>query len=79
MLAEAPDLLIVYYRLPQVTAGLAAVRAHWAQQRLPTIVFTGSIIDGHEDEAAEHGFHLLIKPVLRNKLRAMVAFKLGER
>ena len=30
-------------------------------------------------EASEHDFHLLIKPVLPNKLRAMIAFKLGVR
>ena len=28
-------------------------------------------------EAQEHDFHLLIKPVVPNKLRAMIAFKLG--
>jgi hypothetical protein len=26
-----------------------------------------------------HDYHLLIKPVLPNKLRAMIAFKLGVR
>ena len=80
--AEAPDLLIVDYRLPQATTGLdalAALRAHWPQRRLPAIVVTGSTIGGHENEAAEHDFHLLIKPVLPNKLRAMIAFKLGVR
>ena len=30
-------------------------------------------------EALEHDFHLLIKPVVPNKLRAMIAFKLGRR
>jgi CheY-like chemotaxis protein len=79
---EAPDLLLVDYRLPQGHTGLdalAAVRARWPQRRLPAIVITGSTIGGHEDEAAEHDFHLLIKPVLPNKLRAMIAFKLGVR
>jgi hypothetical protein len=32
---------------------------------------------GHEAQAAEHDFHLLLKPVTPNKLRAMIAFKLG--
>ncbi len=80
--AQAPDLLIVDYRLPQGTTGLdalAAVRGYWPQHRLPAIVITGSTIGGHETEAAEHDFHLLIKPVLPNKLRAMIAFKLGVR
>ena len=33
----------------------------------------------HEDEAVALDYHLLIKPVLPNKLRAMIAFKLGVR
>jgi signal transduction histidine kinase/CheY-like chemotaxis protein len=80
--AEVPDLLIVDYRLPQGSTGLdalAAARAAWPTHKLPAIVVTGSTIGGHEDEAAEHDFHLLIKPVLPNKLRAMIAFKLGVR
>jgi signal transduction histidine kinase/CheY-like chemotaxis protein len=80
--AEAPDLLLVDYRLPQGTTGLdalAAVRGHWADRRIPAILITGSSLGGHEDEAVSHDFHLLIKPVLPNKLRAMIAFKLGVR
>ena len=80
--AEAPDLLLVDYRLPQAMTGLdalAAARGHWPGRKLPAIVITGSTIGGHEAEAAEHDFHLLIKPVLPNKLRAMIAFKLGMR
>ncbi len=80
--AEPPDLLLVDYRLPQGRTGieaLAALRARWPGQVLPAIVVTGSSLGGHEDEAGRHDFHLLIKPVLPNKLRAMVAFKLGLR
>jgi signal transduction histidine kinase len=80
--AEAPDLLIVDYRLPQGRTGLdalAAVRGRWPDRRLPAIVVTGSTIGGHEDEAAAHDFHLLIKPVLPARLRSMIAFKLGVR
>ena len=79
---DAPDLLLVDYRLPQGRTGLdalAAARAHWPGRTLPAIVITGSTIGGHETEAADHDFHLLIKPVLPNKLRAMIAFKLGVR
>jgi CheY-like chemotaxis protein len=75
-------LLLVDYRLPQGQTGLdalAAARARWPGRKLPAIVITGSTIGGHESEAAEHDFHLLIKPVLPNKLRAMIAFKLGVR
>ncbi len=78
----APDLMLVDYRLPQGATGLeamAALRACWPGQRVPAIVITGSSLGGHEDEAEAHDFHLLIKPVLPNKLRAMIAFKLGVR
>jgi CheY-like chemotaxis protein len=67
-----PDLLIIDYRLPQGRTGveaLAALRERWPARSL----------GGHEDEAGQHDFHLLIKPVLPNKLRAMIAFKLGVR
>jgi signal transduction histidine kinase/CheY-like chemotaxis protein len=80
--AEAPDLLLVDYRLPQGRTGidaLVALRARWPGQRLPAIMITGSSLGGHEDEAVTHDYHLLIKPVLPNKLRAMIAFKLGVR
>jgi len=80
--AQPPDLLLVDYRLPQGTTGidaLIAIRRRWSQRPLPAIVITGSSLGGHEDEAVVHDFHLLIKPVLPNKLRAMIAFKLGVR
>jgi two-component system, sensor histidine kinase len=79
---EPPDLLIVDYRLPDGATGiqaLAAIRARWPGLTLPAIVVTGSSLGGHEDESAKHDFHLLIKPVLPNKLRAMIGFKLGQR
>ncbi len=80
--AEPPDLQLVDYRLPQGRTGidaLVALRQRWAGRRLPAIVITGSSLGGHEDEAVTHDYHLLIKPVLPNKLRAMIAFKLGVR
>ena len=58
---------------------MVAIRARWAGHHLPAIVITGSSLGGHEDEAVKHDYHLLIKPVLPNKLRAMIAFKLGMR
>jgi hypothetical protein len=58
---------------------LAALRVRWPGRTLPAIVITGSSLGGHEDEAAKHDFHLLIKPVPPNKLRAMIAFKLAAR
>ncbi|MDP2004046.1 MAG: ATP-binding protein [Rubrivivax sp.] len=79
---EAPDLQLVDYRLPEGRTGieaLVALRARWPERKLPAIIITGSTMGGHEDEAVTHNYHLLIKPVLPNKLRAMIAFKLGVR
>jgi signal transduction histidine kinase/CheY-like chemotaxis protein len=79
---QAPDLLIVDYRLPGGHTGieaLVALRARWPTLKLPAIMVTGSSLGGHEAEAGQHDFHLLIKPVAPTKLRAMIAFKLGMR
>jgi two-component system, sensor histidine kinase len=76
-----PDLLIVDYRLEEGLSGvdaIASLRARFGAG-LPAIVVTGSTMSGHENEAHDGDFHLLIKPVLPNKLRAMIAFKLGQR
>lgn len=76
-----PDLAIVDYRLPEGRTGveaLATLRQVFAAP-LPAILVTGSTMSGHEEESARHDFHLLIKPVAPNKLRAMIAFKLGLR
>lgn len=75
-----PDLVIVDYRLPGGRTGIeaiTAVRARWPGAALPAIVATGSSMGGHEQEAAQHDFHLLIKPVVPAKLRAMIGFKLN--
>ena len=45
--------------------------------RVPAIVVTGSTMSALDKEAQEQDFHLLLKPVVPNKLRAMIAFKLG--
>jgi signal transduction histidine kinase/CheY-like chemotaxis protein len=79
--SAAPALVIADYRLEDGSNGLAAIAA--VRRRfgaaVPAIVVTGSTMTGHEKEALEHDFHLLIKPVLPNKLRAMIAFKLSRR
>jgi two-component system, sensor histidine kinase len=74
-----PDLLIVDYRLEDGVNGVDAIRALRSRfaSTTPAIVVTGSMMTGHEKEAQEHDFHLLVKPVAPNKLRAMIAFKLG--
>ncbi|MBK7059021.1 MAG: response regulator [Rubrivivax sp.] len=80
--AERPDLALVDFRLPDSRTGidaLVALRRQWPTPRLPAIMITGSSLGGHEDQAQTHDYHLLIKPVLPNKLRAMIAFKLDMR
>jgi signal transduction histidine kinase len=73
-----PDLLIVDYRLEEGKTGVDAIIALRQRfGRVPAIVVTGSTMTGHDRDAQEHDFHLLLKPVVPNKLRAMIAFKLG--
>ena len=76
-----PSLLIVDYRLEAGHTGVEAIRSlrHVFGPALPAIMVTGSTMTGHEAEAAQDDFHLLIKPVAPNKLRAMIGFKLGMR
>lgn len=76
--AASPDLLIVDFRLEEGRTGIDAIAALRARfgAAVPAIVVTGSTMNGHEREAQEHDFHLLIKPVVPNRLRAMIAFKL---
>ncbi|MDQ2927626.1 MAG: hybrid sensor histidine kinase/response regulator, partial [Pseudomonadota bacterium] len=75
-----PALIIADYRLQHGETGVAAITALRSRfgSSLPAIVVTGSSMTGHDKEAQEHDFHLLIKPVLPNKLRAMIAFKLAK-
>ena len=74
-----PDLLIVDYRLENGRNGVDAIRALRSRfgGSVPAIVVTGSTMTGHEQEALDADFHLLIKPVVPTKLRAMIAFKLA--
>jgi two-component system, sensor histidine kinase len=78
---DCPDLLIVDYRLEQGHTGIEVIEALRARfgHAMPAIMVTGSTMTQHDAEAAEHDFHLLIKPVVPNKLRAMIGFKLGVR
>ncbi|MFZ2649208.1 MAG: hybrid sensor histidine kinase/response regulator [Burkholderiaceae bacterium] len=74
----APELLIVDYRLEDGRDGLEALGALRSRfgAATPAIMISGSTMSGVEAQAQEHDFHLLIKPVLPNKLRAMITFKL---
>ena len=78
---DRPHLLIVDYRLEHGRTGVEAIQA--LRERfgvnVPAIMVTGSTMTGHEAQAQQHDFHLLVKPVVPNKLRAMIGFKLGVR
>jgi signal transduction histidine kinase/CheY-like chemotaxis protein len=76
-----PALVIADYSLEPGETGVAAIGSLRARfgPGLPAIVVTGSNMTGHDKEALEHDFHLLVKPVLPNKLRAMIAFKLATK
>jgi CheY-like chemotaxis protein len=68
-----PDLLIVDYRLPEQQTGVDAIKALRTRfgPDLPAIMVTGSTMSGHEADAAQYDLHLLVKPVVPTKLRAM--------
>jgi CheY-like chemotaxis protein len=76
-----PDLLIVDFRLESGHTGLEVIEAMRRRfgESLPAVIVTGSLMSNQEAEAHAHAFHLLLKPVVPNKLRAMIAFKLGQR
>jgi signal transduction histidine kinase len=76
-----PDLLIVDFRLESGHTGLEVITAMRAAfgKALPAVIVTGSLMSNQEGEAQAHDFHLLLKPVVPTKLRAMIAFKLGQR
>ena len=76
-----PDLLIVDFRLESGHTGLEVIEAMRARfdASLPAVIVTGSLMSSQEAEAHAHSFHLLLKPVVPTRLRAMIAFKLGQR
>jgi two-component system, sensor histidine kinase len=79
--AVKPDLLIVDFRLESGHTGLEVIETMRARfgRSLPAVIVTGSLMSNQEGEAHAHDFHLLLKPVVPTKLRAMIAFKLGQR
>ncbi len=77
--APMPHLAIVDFRLESGHTGLEVIDV--LRQRfgrgLRAIMVTGSVMSHHEEQAQAHDFHLLTKPVVPHKLRAMIAFKLA--
>ncbi len=80
-LTERPDLMIVDYRLELGRTGVEVIQVLRARfgVHVPAIMVTGSTMTGHEEQAQVNDFHILVKPVVPNKLRAMIGFKLGMR
>jgi CheY-like chemotaxis protein len=79
-LPQAPDLLIFDFRLEPGCTGVEALHMLRARHgAVPAIMVTGSTTLGLEADAQADGFHLLIKPVVPAKLRAMISFKLNVR
>ena len=78
---RVPDLLMVDFRLEDGHTGIEALQA--LRRRfgagIPAIMVTGSTMSRVEEEAQANDFHVLVKPVLPNKLRALIAFKLAAR
>jgi signal transduction histidine kinase/CheY-like chemotaxis protein len=76
-----PDLLITDFRLESGHTGIEVIETMRGAfgKGLPAVIVTGSLMSNQEGEAQAHDFHLLLKPVVPTKLRAMIAFKLGQR
>jgi two-component system, sensor histidine kinase len=76
---RCPHLLIVDYRLGDGHNGVEAIHALRAAcgRAVPAVIVTGSMITGPDAAADRHDYHLMIKPVVPGKLRAMIGFKLG--
>jgi signal transduction histidine kinase len=75
-----PDLIIADYRLAGNRVGTEVIaRLHRElDPAIPAIMVTGSSTPERSEEAARSGYHLMIKPVIPEKLRALIAFKLRE-
>ena len=75
-----PDLLLVDYELPLGHNGIEAMQCvrETVGFPVPAIMITGTDLREREADALAYEFHLLSKPVSPNKLRAMIAFKLGK-
>jgi two-component system, sensor histidine kinase len=74
-----PDLAIVDYRLEGGRDGVQALQALRGRfgAALPAIMVSGSTMNDVQALALAHNFHLLVKPVLPNKLRALISYKLA--
>jgi len=76
-----PDLLIVDYRLEGGLTGVQVIQRLRGELDvdIPALLVTGSASGERALEAEQYGYHLLMKPVMPDDLRAMVGLKLKER
>ena len=79
-LQQPPDLIVSNYVLADGTDGARIVAALRGQFHapIPAIVLAGAITPERAEEARRFEFHLLLKPVLPAKLRALLSAKLGN-
>jgi signal transduction histidine kinase/CheY-like chemotaxis protein len=77
---HAPDLVIADYLLRGGSSGVEAIRAVRDRYRVQVaaIVVTASTLPAHLDDAKSIGAHVLLKPVMPAKLRALISFKLQQ-
>ena len=76
-----PDVIIADYRLAGNRVGTDVIaRLHQElDPAIPAIMVTGSSTPQRSEEAAHCGYHLMIKPVIPEKLRALIAFTLRDK
>ncbi len=77
-LERAPDLVIADYRLREGHIGTQAIASLRERFRaaIPAIIVSGSTTPAHHAEAQAIGAHLLLKPVMPAKLRALIHYTL---
>ena len=77
----APDLLLVSHSMESaggIFDAIVALREHFGQIT-PAIVLSTSALPIRDVQTRFSQVHLMLKPVVPIKLRALIAFKLGER
>jgi CheY-like chemotaxis protein len=80
-LGRLPDVIIADYRLAGNRTGTDVIaRLHEElDPAIPAIMVTGSSTPQRMEEAIRRGYHLMLKPVMPEKLRALIAFKLRDK
>jgi two-component system CheB/CheR fusion protein len=76
-----PDLVISDYRLPCGDTGVEVVQRirHMLGYPLPAIIMTGDTTGGWAEQARQHGYHILQKPVPSDLLMQTIQEQLAKR